>query len=121
MDVAAQIRRDVIAAQEDRLDDLAEFGKCRIGRVLDSRAGEAAQDRFGVGGAMFERCGIFDHLVILPLDQGPVDLARQDRREIAERSAHSSEEHTSELQSLMRNSYAVFCLKKKKTINRHNI
>src|SRR3546814_8753811 len=26
-----------------------------------------------------------------------------------------SEEHTSELQSLMRNPYAVFCLKKKKT------
>src|SRR3546814_10119062 len=34
------------------------------------------------------------------------------------RSAHQrdrSEEHTSELQSLMRISYAVFCLKKKKT------
>src|SRR3546814_9353512 len=30
-----------------------------------------------------------------------------------------SEEHTSELQSLMRNSYAVFCLKKKTTINTH--
>src|SRR3546814_5454465 len=29
-----------------------------------------------------------------------------------------SEEHTSELQSLMRISYAVFCLKKKKTSNR---
>src|SRR3546814_5516487 len=29
-----------------------------------------------------------------------------------------SEEHTSELQSLMRNSYAVFCLKKK---HKHNI
>src|SRR3546814_10115585 len=28
-----------------------------------------------------------------------------------------SEEHTSELQSLMRISYAVFCLKKKKTIH----
>src|SRR3546814_10016767 len=28
-----------------------------------------------------------------------------------------SEEHTSALQSLMRNSYAVFCLKKKKTTN----
>src|SRR3546814_4753171 len=27
-----------------------------------------------------------------------------------------SEEHTSELQSLMRNSYAVFCLKKKKNL-----
>src|SRR3546814_4654073 len=31
-----------------------------------------------------------------------------------------SEEHTSELQSLMRISYAVFCLKKKKTNNLSN-
>src|SRR3546814_2163304 len=31
-----------------------------------------------------------------------------------------SEEHTSELQSLMRISYAVFCLKKKKNKNKHN-
>src|SRR3546814_7886182 len=32
-----------------------------------------------------------------------------------------SEEHTSELQSLMRNSYAVFCLKKKRqNNNKHN-
>src|SRR3546814_13322011 len=30
---------------------------------------------------------------------------------------HRSEEHTSELQSLMRISYAVFCLKKKKYIH----
>src|SRR3546814_9327465 len=30
-------------------------------------------------------------------------------------AAGRSEEHTSELQSLMRNSYAVFCLNKKKT------
>src|SRR3546814_7401920 len=32
------------------------------------------------------------------------------------RRGRRSEEHTSELQSLLRNSYAVFCLKKKKTI-----
>src|SRR3546814_3621313 len=32
-----------------------------------------------------------------------------------------SEEHTSELQSLMRISYAVFCLKKKKTKQKLNI
>src|SRR3546814_9992120 len=32
-----------------------------------------------------------------------------------------SEEHTSELQSLMRISYAVFCLKKKKKIQKHKI
>src|SRR3546814_3532336 len=31
-----------------------------------------------------------------------------------------SEEHTSELQSLMRISYAVFCLKKKPKKNKHN-
>src|SRR3546814_5974816 len=42
------------------------------------------------------------------------------------RVAARSEEHTSELQSLMRISYAVFCLKKKKTITsktqyKHNI
>src|SRR3546814_3104178 len=36
----------------------------------------------------------------------------EDRRDKLERR---SEEHTSELQSLMRISYAVFCLKKKKT------
>src|SRR3546814_10637331 len=30
-----------------------------------------------------------------------------------------SEEHTSELQSLMRSSYAVFCLKKKTTVTPH--
>src|SRR3546814_3967783 len=34
-------------------------------------------------------------------------------------SFHRSEEHTSELQSLMRISYAVFCLKKKKQITTH--
>src|SRR3546814_5189551 len=35
----------------------------------------------------------------------------------ARREQIRSEEHTSELQSLMRNSYAVFCLKKKNKIN----
>src|SRR3546814_7256305 len=39
---------------------------------------------------------------------------------IAEIETDRSEEHTSELQSLMRISYAVFCLKKKKKINNKN-
>src|SRR3546814_10066832 len=38
---------------------------------------------------------------------------------IARRSTARSEEHTSELQSLMRISYAVFCLKKKKNRETH--
>src|SRR3546814_7084827 len=45
---------------------------------------------------------------------------------IALRFAHQpfvdrSEEHTSELQSLMRISYAVFCLKKTKNLNIHQL
>src|SRR3546814_2893303 len=40
-------------------------------------------------------------------------LARRARARPTRRRARRSEEHTSELQSLMRISYAVFCLKKK--------
>src|SRR3546814_3337101 len=52
-----------------------------------------------------------------------VDRARDQPRQGAARPSRGavdrSEEHTSELQSLMRISYAVFCLKKKKsTINK---
>src|SRR3546814_8615380 len=39
---------------------------------------------------------------------------------LAQVDSSRSEEHTSELQSLMRISYAVFCLKKKKHINEQN-
>src|SRR3546814_2976614 len=46
---------------------------------------------------------------------GPNDNMEMRRKEIADAIRKRSEEHTSELQSLMRNSYAVFCLKKKKT------
>src|SRR3546814_6558224 len=45
-----------------------------------------------------------------PLRPGGLKMARP-----LLRGAARSEEHTSELQSLMRISYAVFCLKKKKT------
>src|SRR3546814_7324904 len=40
---------------------------------------------------------------------------------LASAAWNRSEEHTSELQSLMRISYAVFCLKKKKQINTSTI
>src|SRR3546814_5009235 len=41
-------------------------------------------------------------------------FGRRDRQLFAALKGGRSEEHTSELQSLMRISYAVFCLKKKK-------
>src|SRR3546814_5765993 len=53
---------------------------------------------------------ILDHLKTVAL--GNVDNGRHVRRLPVD--MHRSEEHTSELQSLMRISYAVFCLKKKK-------
>src|SRR3546814_2410691 len=46
----------------------------------------------------------------------PVSLRQ--RPDQAMRAYHRSEEHTSELQSLMRISYAVFCLNKKKNLPR---
>src|SRR3546814_4090320 len=59
-------------------------------------------------------CGVGERVqavlggVAAALQGGLVGIARDvDRR---------SEEHTSELQSLMRISYAVFCLKKQKTV-----
>src|SRR3546814_9735503 len=47
----------------------------------------------------------FDDRLALRRSGGQITVAERDAR---------SEEHTSELQSLMRISYAVFCLKKKK-------
>src|SRR3546814_10365309 len=42
----------------------------------------------------------------------PLSMAANDAVRAAVHRHYRSEEHTSELQSLMRNSYAVFCLKK---------
>src|SRR3546814_7576189 len=54
-------------------------------------------------------------LRLLPKERQDMNLARLgfSSRDLA-RFSTRSEEHTSELQSLMRISYAVFCLKKKK-------
>src|SRR3546814_9523891 len=48
------------------------------------------------------------------LDEVAGELAERDRARVGQLLEERSEEHTSELQSLMRISYAVFCLKKKK-------
>src|SRR3546814_4407673 len=54
--------------------------------------------------------GAFEHGALCILGRPVAEEARAS-------SATRSEEHTSELQSLMRISYAVFCLKKKKKRN----
>src|SRR3546814_6580485 len=69
------------------------------GRAGDGPRAAAAADAAGAGGGERDR-------------PGRVPSRRSGR--------HRSEEHTSELQSLMRTSYAVFCLKKKNTHTEHN-
>src|SRR3546814_1142492 len=79
----------------------------------------------GVGGV--DRIAL-EHVVAVVLDRSRSHLGRvghaspplglRGARGLA--GAFRSEEHTSELQSLMRISYAVFCLKKKKNKYRHD-
>src|SRR3546814_10654342 len=58
----------------------------------------------------------------VPFDVGIIDLGLPKMsgmelvKQLREEGKQRSEEHTSELQSLLRSSYAVFCLKKKNHI-----
>src|SRR3546814_4817858 len=105
-----------------RSDDVDLFALQLADHRLDPAAAhaDAGADRIdaavvGDDGDLGPAAGIARHR--LDLDDAVVDL----RHFLAEQLGHEvvrgarSEEHTSELQSLMRISYAVFCLKKKKT------
>src|SRR3546814_10598376 len=76
---------------------------------IGRRAGLRSGDGRGAEGAGQRRRDPHQH-------QGHDDphSRRRDGRPYRAGAAGRSEEHTSELQSLMRSSYAVFCLKKKK-------
>src|SRR3546814_10597810 len=65
----------------------------------------------GLTGPIRQMAGSMRRLADGDLEVEVPGLARKD--EIADIAKARSEEHTSELQSLMRISYAVFCLKKK--------
>src|SRR3546814_3850115 len=85
----------------------------RLGR-MDMAANNAidlAHSRL-IGDRVFEAGDELDRILDLALGmlrQRPIGQVEEPAD-----SVHRSEEHTSELQSLMRISYAVFCLKKKK-------
>src|SRR3546814_4696879 len=76
-----------------------------VRRTIRSRRGSPASDRDRTGTAQRIRAGLH------PEQQWPEAGWRATTP--ARLQATRSEEHTSELQSLMRISYAVFCLKKK--------
>src|SRR3546814_8469575 len=83
-----------------------QFGLGRVGRQYGRHRQQARAQ--GVERIGFEqpRAGGGDHDRVEDDVPWPVRLQRIG-------DGMRSEEHTSELQSLMRNSYAVFCLKKK--------
>src|SRR3546814_8153208 len=99
---------------------IVDNGEAARGFIKHATAFAAAQDAHLAISLMMD---IFDNAAVLPpFDYYPVILDRIDdeakRRTEAVKAAVEgarSEEHTSELQSLMRISYAVFCLKKTKT------
>src|SRR3546814_1295519 len=91
-DAAARIGRLAEADDEDVARDAEIFDRPGQGKAV-------RRDDADVGFAVDEILGV----EFLGVDRGRIDVGENLR----------SEEHTSELQSLMRISYAVFCLKKK--------
>src|SRR3546814_8618226 len=80
---------------------LAAMGMTMADRDMLPRTFQANVDRF------------YQRVILKTLG----DLPTHETLVVGEASDMRSEEHTSELQSLMRISYAVFCLKKKKNTN----
>src|SRR3546814_10519599 len=102
---------DEVAA---RLHDVAHQGREDVFRLVDMGNTNLQQGaHVGVQRRLPEllRVHFAEPLVARQADALAAEL--EDCRHQADRR---SEEHTSELQSLMRISYAVFCLKKKKNI-----
>src|SRR3546814_2456162 len=91
---------------------------CATAGAASSRAGSRQQDRRKLAMRMSDPSATKADFNV---DQRSVaNLARNSSRRMSpdapgETRAARSEEHTSELQSLMRISYAVFCLKTQKT------
>src|SRR3546814_1369174 len=101
---------DRLKAKYDRRPELAPLGE-QPGEIVDARqVGELVEDE---PDAALGRRRKPEHRTRGTFE--PAGEQRLRRLEIILRS----EEHTSELQSLMRTSYAVFCLKKKNKPNNH--
>src|SRR3546814_1023732 len=101
----------------------ALLSACGDGKDGNNEQAVAMRDMEVVDGtatdAMTDLDGVQTEGIALPPAPGaapaPSTADTSDNSSVAASTEERSEEHTSELQSLMRISYAVFCLKKKKT------
>src|SRR3546814_1270250 len=95
----------------------AEDIECRFDVVAIAKQGNVVRRNQAALGQAREIDQALPELTPVEQDRNIDDLAGLHQREQFEQlieRAERSEEHTSELQSLMRISYAVFCLQKKK-------
>src|SRR3546814_2295584 len=93
----------------------------RVRRVMHGVVGHHGLALGFVGTAGVEVAGELGEVRARHLDPDAMPLVEADRgRDRGGLEGVRSEEHTSELQSLMRISYAVFCLKKNKKAENHN-
>src|SRR3546814_2885370 len=116
-----------LAALSDRGETMVEIAaaaQAMRDRLIPIEAPEGAIDVCGTGGDGHHTLNVSTAVSIV-VAACEVPVAKHGNRAASSKSgaadtleALRSEEHTSELQSLMRISYAVFCLKKKTT---HNI
>src|SRR3546814_6212026 len=84
---------------------------------LQLMVGRHGEDRLAARSRGVDRPAYIAHRALEclgPLRQRPRHCQRRHNKPVGPAIYGRSEEHTSELQSLMRISYAVFCLKKKK-------
>src|SRR3546814_6820709 len=105
------IRRPPRSTRTDTLFPYTTLFRSRLQQAGEGLARLTGEDRADADEDRDE-----DQRQHVALRQGVDDVERDDADElvIERHRVARSEEHTSELQSLMRISYAVFCLKKKK-------
>src|SRR3546814_7175300 len=101
--IAARLERDISGEVSLDTVDSLQCEACREGAVVAALRIAGKGEACRLSQHRLAECNLVDRETPQAELQGKVEKSAQFR----------SEEHTSELQSLMRISYAVFCLKKK--------
>src|SRR3546814_6886769 len=109
------IRRPTRSTRTATLFPYTTLFRSRPGTARQQSIPSIARDPPASCGDIQDGSGSPHNAVVLSDWKSHNRLSRQPRHRVArpDTRGHRSEEHTSELQSLMRISYAVFCLKKK--------
>src|SRR3546814_2362847 len=113
------VAHGVDAAIEQAADHVeGTFDDIALGELVARRVGDSVDGLAGISANVVEQVGAALGEIAELVEVELADVLQRVAADVAGEADHRrSEEHTSELQSLMRISYAVFCLKKKKKQN----